>query len=55
LLESYGIEKERLRMELAMDPEGKRIPVLVKEMSERLKKLGPVKKIAERAKTASAV
>lgn len=53
LLESYGIEKERLRIELAMDPEGKRIPVLVREMSENLKKLGPVRKIAEPAKTAS--
>ena len=53
LLESYGIEKERLKIELAMDPEGKRIPVLVREMSESLKKLGPVKKIAEPAKAAS--
>lgn len=53
LLESYGIEKERLKIELAMDPEGKRIPVLVREMSESLKKLGPVKKIAEPVKAAS--
>jgi F420-non-reducing hydrogenase iron-sulfur subunit len=51
ILESYGIEKERLRIELSTDPEGDRIPQLVKEMSDRLKKLGPVKKIGERAKT----
>lgn len=55
ILESYGIEKERLRIELSVDPEGKRIPQLVKEMSDRLKKLGPVKKIGEQAKTAAAV
>ena len=51
ILESYGIEKERLRIELSTDPEGDRIPQLVKEMSDRLKKLGPVKKVGERAKT----
>jgi F420-non-reducing hydrogenase iron-sulfur subunit len=55
ILESYGIEKERLRIELSVDPEGSRIPQLVKEMSDRLKKLGPVKKIGERVGVASAV
>lgn len=55
LLESYGIEKERLRIELSIDPEGNRIPQLVKEMSDRITKLGPVKKIEERAKTAAVV
>jgi F420-non-reducing hydrogenase iron-sulfur subunit len=48
VLESYGIEKERLRIELSMDPEGKRIPQLVKEMSDRLKELGPMKRGKER-------
>ena len=43
VLVSYGIEPERVRMELSLDPEGKRIPVLVKEMTEQLKKLGPLK------------
>ena len=44
LLESIGIEKERIRIELSIDPEGKRIPQLVKEMSKELIKLGPSKK-----------
>lgn len=55
LLESYGIEKERLRIELSIDPEGSRIPHLVKEMSDRIAKLGPVKKIGERVGAASTV
>jgi F420-non-reducing hydrogenase iron-sulfur subunit len=55
ILESYGIEKERLRIELSVDPEGHRIPQLVKEMSDRLKKMGPLKKIDERVGVASAV
>jgi F420-non-reducing hydrogenase iron-sulfur subunit len=53
VLESYGIEKERLRIELSADPEGEKIPQLVKEMSERLKKLGPLKGIIGRVETAS--
>lgn len=44
LLESYGIEKERIRIKLAVDPDGKQIPSLVREMSDVLAKLGPVKK-----------
>lgn len=55
ILESYGIEKERLKIELSIDPEGDRIPQLVKEMSDRIAKLGPVKKIGEHAKTAAVV
>jgi F420-non-reducing hydrogenase iron-sulfur subunit len=55
ILESYGIEKERLRIELSVDPEGNRIQQLVKEMSDRIAKLGPVKKIGDRAKTAAVV
>lgn len=53
VLESYGIEKERLRIELSVDPDGHRIPQLVKEMSERLKKLGPLRGIIGRVETAS--
>jgi F420-non-reducing hydrogenase iron-sulfur subunit len=45
LLESYGIEKERLRLELSIDPDGSRISQLMKEMSKDLVKIGPVKKI----------
>jgi F420-non-reducing hydrogenase iron-sulfur subunit len=44
LLESLGIEKERIRIELSIDPEGTRIPKLVEEMRRELAKLGPVKK-----------
>lgn len=44
LLESIGIEKERIRIELSIDPEGRRIPQLVKEMSKELAKLGPSKR-----------
>ena len=54
ILESYGIEKERLRIELSIDPEGSRIPQLVKEMNDRIAKLGSVKKLGEHAKTAVA-
>jgi len=52
LLESYGIEKERLRIELSLDPEGKSIPQLVKNLSDSVAKLGPVKRIKERADVA---
>ena len=45
VLESYGIEKERLKIVLAIDPEGKRIPQLVKEMMESIKTLGSVNKM----------
>lgn len=44
VLATYGIEPDRVRIELSLDPEGKRIPELVKKMSGALKKLGPVKK-----------
>ncbi len=44
LLESVGIEKERTRIELSIDPEGKRIPKLVEEMRKELAKLGPAKR-----------
>ena len=44
MLKSMGIEKERIKIELSADPEGRRIPQLVKEMKEELAKLGPWKK-----------
>jgi len=50
VLEAYGIEKERLRIELSMDPEGRTIADIVKQMSDALAKLGPVRKVKERAR-----
>ena len=44
LLESVGIEKERIRIELSTDPEGDGIRRLVEEMRRDLAKLGPAKK-----------
>jgi len=41
VLESMGIEKERIKIVFSSDPEGSRIPGLVKEMKEELAKLGP--------------
>ena len=43
LLESVGIEKERIRIVLSADPEGGSIPKLVAEMRKELAKLGPAK------------
>lgn len=45
VLSSYGIEPERVRIVLSTDPEGKQIPNYVREMSETLRRLGPVKRI----------
>ena len=53
ILGAYGIEPERLRIELAVDPEGNAIPQMVKELSDAVAKLGPVKKVKERARTAA--
>src|SRR4030042_503601 len=49
ILESYGIERDRLKIHLSTDPEGKTIPRLVKDMSDHLRKLGPIKEIKTRA------
>jgi len=43
LLDACGIEPARVRMEMSLDPEGKKIPGLVKNMTETIRKLGPVK------------
>ncbi len=44
LLHSQGIEGQRLRIELSTDPDGRKIPQLVEEMSRDLAKLGPLNK-----------
>ena len=48
LLESFGIEKDRLRIHLSVDPEGRDIPGLIREMSESIAGLGPVKKASRK-------
>jgi F420-non-reducing hydrogenase iron-sulfur subunit len=53
ILEAYGIEKERLKIQLSVDPEGNTIPQIVKEMSDAVAKLGPVRKTRDRAKSSS--
>jgi coenzyme F420-reducing hydrogenase delta subunit len=45
VLSAYGIEPERIQIELSLDPEGKKIPELVKKFGETIKKLGPIKKV----------
>ena len=55
ILSSYGIEKERLRIHLSTDPEGKIIPQLVKDMSDFIKKLGPLKRIKDGADLAQRI
>jgi len=50
MLEPMGIEKERVKIELSSDPEGRRIPQLVKEMKKELAKLGPLKRDAMEGK-----
>jgi len=51
VLSSYGIEPERIRIVLSTDPEGKQIPGHVRDMSEALQRLGPVKKIEPAARS----
>lgn len=45
VLDAFGIEPERLAIDLSLDPEGKRVPALVERMKANLVKLGPVKKV----------
>jgi len=45
VLDAFGIEPERLTMDLSIDPEGKKIPLLVGQMRNNLVKLGPVKQV----------
>lgn len=44
VLQSYGIDKKRLKLHLGTDPEGKTISSLVKEMADDVRKLGPLLK-----------
>jgi coenzyme F420-reducing hydrogenase delta subunit len=39
------MEPKRVRMVFSVDSEGKKIPQLIKEMSESIRHLGPVKHI----------
>ena len=43
VMASFGIEPERLRMELGVDPEGQTIAKLVDNMAREIKRLGPVR------------
>ena len=44
VLENFGIEQGRVRMELSRNPEGDKIALLVKEMKQDISKLGPVRR-----------
>ena len=52
LLDDYGIERDRLRIELSSDSDGKKLLALVKDMKEKVAKLGPVKRVAAASKLA---
>jgi coenzyme F420-reducing hydrogenase delta subunit/NAD-dependent dihydropyrimidine dehydrogenase PreA subunit len=43
VMESFGIEKERLEVITAIDAEGKRVPGIINSFSDRLKGLRPMK------------
>jgi coenzyme F420-reducing hydrogenase delta subunit len=45
-LQAYGIEPERVSIQLARDPEGTTTPDYINRMSESIKKLGPVRRAA---------
>jgi F420-non-reducing hydrogenase iron-sulfur subunit len=51
MIGAMGVEPERIRIELSSDPQGSRIPQLVKEMKEELAKLGPLKRNSVTGKT----
>jgi F420-non-reducing hydrogenase iron-sulfur subunit len=42
MLNSFGIEAERLRMVFSVDPAGKRIPMEIETMRTELARLGPI-------------
>jgi coenzyme F420-reducing hydrogenase delta subunit len=48
IIESYGIDRKRLKLHLGTDPEGKTIRSLVKEMAEDILKLGPCPEVSSR-------
>lgn len=41
-LKEFGIEPERLKIKLNIDPEGDQIPLAIEEMNTALKNLGPL-------------
>ncbi len=43
VVEAYGIERDRIRMVFANNPDGQEIPRLIDEMKRDLVRLGPVK------------
>ncbi|MFC1838118.1 hydrogenase iron-sulfur subunit [Thermodesulfobacteriota bacterium] len=45
VMDDFGIEPERLDINLSLDPEGRMIPQLIQDMKASLIKLGPVKSI----------
>ena len=45
VLAGFGIEQERVKVELSRAPYGKKIPQLINEMKRDLAKLGPITKI----------
>lgn len=45
VLESFGIEHERIRMELSRNPEGDKIVQLINEMKQNISKLGPMRRL----------
>jgi coenzyme F420-reducing hydrogenase delta subunit len=45
IMDAFGIEPERLSINLALDPDGQKIPQLIQEMKKSLVRLGPVKGI----------
>jgi coenzyme F420-reducing hydrogenase delta subunit len=53
VLSSFGIEPERVRIELSTDPTGARIPALVEQMKASLKEMGPLKAFKPEMKEAA--
>jgi F420-non-reducing hydrogenase iron-sulfur subunit len=45
VLEAYGIESKRVKMQFSLDADGKRIPNLINEMSENIRHMGPLRKL----------
>jgi len=45
VLETFGIEPQRVEMKFSLDPEGKGIPALITKMGKNLIKLGPIKRL----------
>ncbi len=43
VLKDYGIERERLQLSLSLDTDGKTMPMLVKQMSDSIRALAPLK------------